>query len=114
MGQASTDPQQSPPLGRGESTLHEQMAVLDERGHWRRFVMDLGNEAHRSVMSFPVRVSAIAYAAGHVFFVQDREVFARPFDPMRLEFTGPATRVLQGIPVVANGRAPGRRPSAAQ
>jgi hypothetical protein len=30
------------------ATGDRQMAVLDERGHWRRFVMDLGNEAHRA------------------------------------------------------------------
>jgi hypothetical protein len=29
-------------------TGDRQMAVLDERGRWRRFVMDLGNEAHRA------------------------------------------------------------------
>jgi len=66
----------------------------------------LGNEAHRTLTDFPVRISALVYAAGHVFFVQDRELFARPFDPVRLEFSGAATRVLQGIPVVGNGRAP--------
>ena len=66
----------------------------------------LGNEANRTLMSFPVRISALAYAAGHVFFVQDRELFARPFDLVRLAFSGAATRVLQGIPVVGNGRAP--------
>jgi serine/threonine protein kinase/dipeptidyl aminopeptidase/acylaminoacyl peptidase len=72
----------------------------------RVMVGALGNEAPRTLMTFPVRGSALAYAAGHVFFVQDRELFARPFDPVRLEFSGAPTRVLQGIPVVGNGRAP--------
>jgi serine/threonine protein kinase/Tol biopolymer transport system component len=66
----------------------------------------LGAEAHRTLMHFPVRISALSYAAGHMFFVQDGELFARPFDLARLEFSGAATGVLQGIPVVANGRAP--------
>jgi eukaryotic-like serine/threonine-protein kinase len=66
----------------------------------------LGNEPHRVLMHFPLRSSALAYAAGHVFFVQDRELFARPFDQERLEFSGAATRVVEGIPVVGNGRAP--------
>jgi Tol biopolymer transport system component len=57
-------------------------------------------------MQFPVRSSALAYAAGHLFYVQDRELFARPFDEKLLEFSGAATRVVEGIPVVGNGRAP--------
>ena len=72
----------------------------------RVMVGALGNEAHRALMNFPVRGSALAYAAGHVFFVRDRELFARPFDQERLEFSGDATRVVVGIPVVENGRAP--------
>jgi serine/threonine protein kinase len=72
----------------------------------RVMVGALGTEANRTLMNFPVRSSALAYAAGHMFFVQDRELFARPLDPARLEFSGAATRVLQGIPVVGNGRAP--------
>jgi serine/threonine protein kinase/Tol biopolymer transport system component len=66
----------------------------------------LGNEAHRTLMNFAVRSSALAYAAGHVFFVQDRELFARAFDQQRLELSGNAIRVLEAIPVVGNGRAP--------
>ena len=38
--------------------------------------------------------------------LQDHELFARPFDEERLEFSGAATRVVEGIPVVGNGRAP--------
>ena len=72
----------------------------------RVMVGALGSEAPRTLMTFPVRSSTLAYAAGHVFFVQDRELFARPFDLVRLEFSGGATRVLEGIPVVGNGRAP--------
>lgn len=66
----------------------------------------LGEEPHRALMSFPLRISALGYAAGYVFYVQDRELFARPFDESRLEFSGEAIRILDQVPVVANGRAP--------
>jgi Tol biopolymer transport system component len=58
------------------------------------------------LMSFPVRSAALAYASGHLFYVQDRVLFARPFDQERLAFSGDAIRVLEGVPVVGNGRAP--------
>jgi eukaryotic-like serine/threonine-protein kinase len=72
----------------------------------RVMVGALGSEPHRTLMSFPVRISVVAYASGHVFYVQDRVLFARPFDQNRLAFSGEAVRVLEGVPVVGNGRAP--------
>jgi eukaryotic-like serine/threonine-protein kinase len=72
----------------------------------RVMVGGLGSEPHRTLMSFPVRSSALAYAAGHVFYVQDRALFARPFDPNRLAFSGDAVRIQDGVSVVGNGRAP--------
>jgi serine/threonine protein kinase len=60
----------------------------------------------RTLMTFPVRVSALAYVPGYIFFVQDTTLFARPFDDQRLEFTGEAVRLLDGIPVTPPGRAP--------
>jgi serine/threonine protein kinase/Tol biopolymer transport system component len=72
----------------------------------RVMVGSLGSEPHRTLMSFPVRSSALAYASGHLFYVQDRVLFARPFDQERLAFSGDAMRVLEGVPVAGNGRAP--------
>jgi serine/threonine protein kinase len=66
----------------------------------------LGSGPHRTLMKFPVRASALAYASGHLFYVQDRLLFARPFDQNRLAFSGDAVRVLEGVPVIGNGRAP--------
>ena len=57
-------------------------------------------------MTFPVRISSLAYVPGYIFFVQDASLFARPFDEKRLEFCGEAVRVLDGIPVSGPGRAP--------
>ncbi len=65
----------------------------------------LDREASRTLMKFPVRVSALAYVPGYVFFVQDAALFARPFDETRLEFSGDAIRILEGIPVTGPGRA---------
>lgn len=72
----------------------------------RVVVGSLGSEPHPVLMTFPVRVSALAYASGYLFYVQDRALFARPFDQERLAFSGDAMRVLEGMPVVGNGRAP--------
>jgi Tol biopolymer transport system component len=69
-------------------------------------VGSLAEGPHRTLMSFPLRISALGYAAGYVFYVQDRQLFARPFDENRLEFSGEAMRILDQLPVVTNGRAP--------
>jgi hypothetical protein len=47
----------------------------------------LGPQPHRTLMTFPVRVSALAYASGHVLYVQDGSLFARPFDERALTFS---------------------------
>lgn len=65
----------------------------------------LAGESPRILMKFPVRISSLAVVAGHVLFVQDGALFARPFDDTRLEFSGDAVRILDGIPVTGPGRA---------
>jgi Tol biopolymer transport system component len=72
----------------------------------RIMIGSLGNEPTRVLMSFPLRSSGLGYAAGYVFYVQDQALFARPFDEERLDFSGTAIRILDRLPVVANGRAP--------
>ena len=51
-------------------------------------------------MTFPVRISALAYVPGYVFFVQDSTLFARPFDEQRLAFSGEPIRMVDGVPSV--------------
>jgi Tol biopolymer transport system component len=65
----------------------------------------LDDDRPRTVMTFPVRISSLAYVPGYIFFVQDASLFARPFDETRLEFTGEAIRLVDGIPVSGPGRA---------
>jgi eukaryotic-like serine/threonine-protein kinase len=57
-------------------------------------------------MSFPVRISPVAYASGHVFFVQDGTLYARPFDLERSAFSGAAVRIADGVPAISPARAP--------
>ena len=66
----------------------------------------LDNDQPRTLMVFPVRISAVAYAPGFVFYIQDGQLFARPFDEARLAFAGEAVRVVDGVPVSGPGRAP--------
>ena len=58
------------------------------------------------LMTFPMRVSALAHVPGYIFFVQDSALFARPFDEARLQFSGEALHVVDGIPLTGPGRAP--------
>ena len=62
--------------------------------------------ATRALMTFPMRISALAHVPGYVLFVQDGALFARPFDDERLEFSGEPVQILDGIPVIGPGRAP--------
>jgi Tol biopolymer transport system component/predicted Ser/Thr protein kinase len=66
----------------------------------------LGSEKPRLLMTFPVRVSAVAYAQGYVFFVQDAVLYVRAFDERRLELSGDAHRIAGGVPVTGPGRTP--------
>jgi eukaryotic-like serine/threonine-protein kinase len=66
----------------------------------------LGEEQSQILMSFPVRVSPVAYASGHVFFVQDDTLYARPFDMQRLAFSGAAIRIADDVPTMTPARAP--------
>jgi serine/threonine protein kinase len=65
----------------------------------------LDGEAPRTLMRFPVRISSLAYVPGYILFVQDAALFARAFDEARLEFSGEAIQILDGIPVTGPGRA---------
>ena len=65
----------------------------------------LDHDRPRPVMTFPVRISSLAYVPGYILFIQDASLFARPFDEQRLEFAGEAIRLLDGIPVSGPGRA---------
>jgi serine/threonine protein kinase/Tol biopolymer transport system component len=69
------------------------------------YIGSLGGEAPKTLMKFPVRVSSLAYVPGYVFFVQDAALFARAFDETRLDFSGDAIQILDGIPVTGPGRA---------
>jgi WD40 repeat protein len=66
----------------------------------------LAGEPPRTLMTFPVNVSGLAYASGAILFVQDGVLFARPFDERSGEFAGDARRIVDGIPVTGPGRAP--------
>jgi serine/threonine protein kinase len=66
----------------------------------------LGAERSQTLMSFPVRISPVAYGSGHVFFVQDGTLYARPFDVQRLAFSGAAIRIADGVPTISPARAP--------
>jgi Tol biopolymer transport system component len=72
----------------------------------RLSIASLRNDPSRELMKFPVRISAVAYVPGFILFVQDSTLFARPFDERRLEFSGEAVRLVDGIPVIGFGRAP--------
>jgi eukaryotic-like serine/threonine-protein kinase len=65
----------------------------------------LDDDSSRTLMVFPIRPSALAYASGYVFYVNDNVLFARPFDERRLDFSGEPTRVAEGVPVMGPGRA---------
>ena len=65
----------------------------------------LDNDSPRTLMVFPIRPSALAYASGYVFYVNDNTLFARRFDERRLDFSGESTRVADRIPVMGPGRA---------
>jgi hypothetical protein len=43
--------------------------------------------------------SSFGYSRGHEFFAQDGALYARPFDEQRLDFTGSANRLVDGIPM---------------
>jgi Tol biopolymer transport system component/tRNA A-37 threonylcarbamoyl transferase component Bud32 len=66
----------------------------------------LGLDTPRVLMTFPVRISSLAYVPGYVLFVQDSTLFARPFDEQRLEFSADAIKVVDDVPVAGTGRAP--------
>ena len=69
-------------------------------------VASLDGGAPRTLMALKVGTSSVGFARGHVFFVQDSVLFARPFDERRLEFTSDARQIATGVP----GGLPARSP----
>jgi eukaryotic-like serine/threonine-protein kinase len=69
-------------------------------------VTTLDAEPPRSLMTFPVRISPVAYASGYIFFIRDGTLYARPFDEQRVAFSGDEVRVVEGIPASTPARAP--------
>jgi serine/threonine protein kinase len=66
----------------------------------------LDGGSSRTLMTLATGTSEVGYSRGHVFFVQDGTLFARPFDEQRLEFTGDAKRLVDGIPAGLPARTP--------
>jgi eukaryotic-like serine/threonine-protein kinase len=60
----------------------------------------------RTLMTLDAGTSEVRYSRGHVFFVQDGTLFARSFNEERLEFTGAAQRLVDGIPSGLPARTP--------
>ena len=60
----------------------------------------------RTLMTFPVRMSPVAYASGYIFFIRDGALYARPFDEQRVAFSGDEIRVVDAIPLTTPARAP--------
>ncbi len=48
--------------------------------------------------AFPLYV-----ASGHLMFQRDKDLLAAPFDPQRVELTGPAVRVVENVGLDSNG-----------
>jgi serine/threonine protein kinase len=69
-------------------------------------VTTLDAEPPRTLMTFPVRISPVAYASGYLFFIRDGTLYARPFDEQRLAFSGDEIRVVEVIPLATPARAP--------
>jgi serine/threonine protein kinase len=86
-----------------EDGEHYLYVSFNPRNLW---LGSLAGEAPRRLMTFPVNVSTLAHVPGFVLFAQDGALYARPFDERRREFTGDATRILDGVPVWGPGRAP--------
>jgi len=47
--------------------------------------------------------AAVEYASGHIFFVRDRTLLARPFDAKKLEFAGDSFPVAEVVTLLAPG-----------
>jgi serine/threonine protein kinase len=47
--------------------------------------------------------TGVEYASGHILFIRDRTLMARPFDASRLEFTGDAFPVEEAVTLLAPG-----------
>jgi Tol biopolymer transport system component len=61
-------------------------------------VVDLESGETRDVMQL---VTQAEYADGHLLFVREGALMAQPFDPNRLEFTGDAAPMAEGVLVVS-------------
>jgi eukaryotic-like serine/threonine-protein kinase len=69
-------------------------------------VTTLDAEPPRTLMTFPVRISPVAYASGYILFIRDGTLYARPFDEQRVAFSGDEIRVVEAIPLTTPARAP--------
>jgi len=47
--------------------------------------------------------TAVEYASGHLLFIRDRTLMARPFDAKRLEFSGDAFPIVDSVSLLASG-----------
>ncbi len=64
------------------------------RGDNALVVGSLDGENEKLLLRSP---AAAEYGAGHLLFVRDRTLMARPFDPKRLEFTDEAFPIREGV-----------------
>ena len=73
-------------------------------------IASLNNDGPRTLMTFPVRISSLAYVPGYIFFVQDASLFARPFDEKRLSLpvkpSGSWTEFPSAVPDAHRSRYP--------
>jgi len=94
---------------------HRFPAMLPGGRHFLFFARSLGSAEGREIGShihagsidgktnkdlFPCRTQAI-YAAGHILFMRESTLMARPFDPDALEFTGDPVPVVDPVRVLA-------------
>ena len=68
-------------------------------------LVDPGDEPDKPGKVVAKSHSTVAYAQGHILFLRDNTLMAQPFDTARLETTGEAMPVAEGVPTFG---APGR------
>ncbi|HSN53852.1 MAG TPA: protein kinase [Candidatus Sulfomarinibacteraceae bacterium] len=106
------------------TTLDEDRGDDSHRHPWflpdgRRFLylarFPEGNESGQAIMvgsldgDPPVEIgrspAAAAYASGHLLYLRESTLMARPFDPSSLEFEGEAVPVVEQVALLATGTA---------
>lgn len=86
-------------LADGEHFLYASGAAREIR------IGSLKGNSSMPLLKFPLRISSVVYSAGHVFYVQDHTLFARPLDERRLSFAGEAKAIVRNLPVTPPGQA---------